>query len=68
MLYCFVSQVLSIYWAYGVYQRFNSWEDLSRKEKVLLAWGVVSAVAMVVFTSFHSILEYQGREEKKVKV
>jgi hypothetical protein len=66
---CFVCQIFSIYRAYEIYQNYNSWDGLNRKDKVFLAWGVVSTVAITLFTPAYTVLEYQTRQMgKKDKV
>jgi hypothetical protein len=68
-VHCFACQIFGIYHAYEIYQNFDSWIGLNRKDKLSLTWGVVSTVAMIVFTPAYAVLEYQRRQiGKKDKV
>ncbi|KAI1127837.1 hypothetical protein F5Y10DRAFT_241887, partial [Nemania abortiva] len=62
-MYCFVSQIFNAYRAYGIYQDFHGWDNLSRKDKFLLAWGVITTVILALFTAGYVVLEY--RRSKK---
>ncbi|KAH8786502.1 hypothetical protein BGZ57DRAFT_1002068 [Hyaloscypha finlandica] len=64
-VYCFVCQIFSTYRAYEIYQNFDSWVGLNRKDKFFLAWGVVSIVAMTFFTAAYAVLEYRRRQTGK---
>lgn len=65
LAYCFACQLYSIYRAYEVYQDFGCWDDLSRKDKILLAWGVGSTAVMATFAAAYTVLEYRTRLAKK---
>jgi len=64
-VYCFVCQIFSTYRAYEIYQDFDSWVGLNRKDKFFLAWGVVSTVIMAFFTTAYAVLEYWRRQMGK---
>lgn len=67
--YCFVCQIFSTYRAYEIYQDFDNWVGLNRKEKFFLAWGIVSTIIMAFFTVAYVVLEYRRRQiGKKDKV
>ncbi|PMD23469.1 hypothetical protein NA56DRAFT_657497 [Hyaloscypha hepaticicola] len=58
----FVCQIFYTYRAYEIYQNFDSWVSLNRKDKKFLAWGVVSTVVMAFFTAGYAVVEYQRRQ------
>jgi len=61
-VYCFVCQIFSTYRAYEIYQDFDSWVGLNRKDKFFLAWGVVSTVVTAFFMAAYAVLEYRRRQ------
>ena len=61
-MYCFVCQIFSAYRAYEIYQTFDGWVGLNRKDQFFLAWGVVSTIAMAFFTPAYTVLEYRTRQ------
>ncbi|KIM95575.1 hypothetical protein OIDMADRAFT_21009 [Oidiodendron maius Zn] len=61
-VYCFACQIFSAYRAYEIYQTFDGWVGLNRKDKFFLAWGVVSTIAMAFFTPAYAVLEYRTRQ------
>jgi hypothetical protein len=64
-VYCFACQIFNTYHAYEIYQDFDSWVGLNRKDKFFLAWGVVSAVIMAFFTAAYAVLAYWRRQMGK---
>jgi hypothetical protein len=64
----FVCQIFSTYRAYEIYQKFDSWVGLNRKEKFFLVWVVVSTVIMASFTPAYAVVEYRriqiGKKDK----
>jgi hypothetical protein len=61
-VYCLAHGIFGIYRAYEIYQGLDNWFILSRKEKFLLAWGVVSTIIMAIFTVAYITLEYRMRQ------
>lgn len=60
-VYCFVCHIFSTYRAYPIYQDIDSWFNLNRKDKLTVAWGVVSTVVTAIFTVAYAVLEYRRR-------
>ncbi len=60
--YFVVFQMYSTYRAFGIYQNFDSWVGLKRKDKIFLAWAIVCIVAMPFFTAGYAAVEYRRRQ------
>ncbi|KAI1174523.1 hypothetical protein F4777DRAFT_579829 [Nemania sp. FL0916] len=58
-LYCLINQVFSTLRAWEIYQDFQGWGNLNRKNKFFLTWGAVTTVAMAFFTLGWVVLEYR---------
>ena len=60
--WCFVFQIYSTYRAYEIYQNFDSWVGLHRKDKIFLAWTIATTVIMPFFTAAYAVVEYRRRQ------